>query len=76
VDAGIDPAKVHPHAFRKVFATWWIERGGDEQSLMRLGGWSSPDMLRIYVRLAGRQALQRRHKQHSPVDRALEEACE
>ena len=71
-DAGIDPAKCHMHAFRKIFATWWIERGGDEQRLMKLGGWSGPEMLRIYVKLAGREALGRAHQTYSPVGR-LEE---
>jgi site-specific recombinase XerD len=69
--AGLDPDRVHPHLLRKVFASWWIENGGDEQRLMRLGGWSGPEMLRVYVRLGSREALQRAHQKYSPVDRAL-----
>ena len=68
VDAGIEPSKVHPHAFRKVFATWWIKNGGDEQRLMALGGWSGPEMLRIYVRLGNLDALRAGHADYSPVD--------
>ncbi len=71
--AGIDPDRVHPHLFRKVFASWWIENGGDEQRLMRIAGWSGPEMLRIYVRLGSRKALQRAHREYSPVDLVLEE---
>jgi len=31
--AGVDPKRVHPHAFRKLFATLWMENGGVGQSL-------------------------------------------
>ncbi len=67
--AGIDPARVHPHLLRKMFASWWIENGGDEQRLMSIAGWSGPEMLRIYVRLGSRQKLQDAHRQFGPVDR-------
>lgn len=66
--AGIDPSRVHPHLLRKVFASWWIENGGDEQRLMDIGGWNGPEMLRIYVRLGSRQKLQDAHRQFGPVD--------
>jgi len=71
--AGIDPARMHPHLLRKVFATWWIENGGDEQRLMQIGGWSGPEMLRIYVRLGSRQKLQEAHRQFGPVDNLVGE---
>lgn len=67
-NAGIDPKKCHPHAFRKIFATWWINNGGDEQRLMTLGGWEGPEMLRIYVRLGSLDALRKGHAAYSPVD--------
>jgi len=72
--AGMDPARIHPHLLRKIFATWWIENGGDEQRLMKIGGWSGPEMLRIYVRLGSREKLQDAHKQYGPVDNVLEES--
>ena len=71
--AGLDPARVHPHLLRKQFASWWIENGGDEQRLMEIAGWSGPEMLRIYVRLGARQKLQDAHRQFGPVDRIIEE---
>lgn len=71
-DAGIDPKKCHPHAFRKLFASWWIQNGGDEQRLMALGGWSGPEMLRIYVCLGSREHLQDAHARYGPVDRLFE----
>jgi len=69
--AGIDAEKVHPHAFRKIFATWWIQNGGDEQRLMTLGGWSGPEMLRIYCRLGKLDTLRQGHRDYSPVDGVL-----
>jgi len=70
--AGLDPARVHPHLLRKQFASWWIENGGDEQRLMHIGGWNGPEMLRVYVRLGARQQLQQA-RQYGPVDRIIEE---
>jgi len=69
--AGIDPHRVHPHLLRKMFASWWIENGGDEQRLMDIAGWSGPEMLRIYVRLGSRQKLMEAHQQFGPVDRII-----
>lgn len=75
--AGIDPHRVHPHLLRKMFASWWIENGGDEQRLMAIAGWSGPEMLRIYVRLGSRQKLQEAHEKFGPVDRLFgEELCQ
>lgn len=71
--AGIDdPSRVHPHLLRKMFASWWIENGGDEQRLMDIGGWSGPEMLRVYVRLGSRQKLQQAHEQYGPIDRLFD----
>lgn len=72
IKAGIDPARVHCHAFRKFFATRWIQAGGDTQRLQWLGGWCNPEMLETYVLLASKEPLGEAHKQYSPVDRALE----
>lgn len=65
--AGLDPHRVHPHAFRKFFATSWIRNGGDTLRLQQIGGWASPKMLEVYVLLAQKQDLAEAHKQFSPV---------
>lgn len=65
--AGLDPHRVHPHAFRKFFATSWIRNGGDTLRLQQIGGWASPKMLEVYVLLAQRRDLEEAHKQFSPV---------
>lgn len=72
--AGIDESRVHPHAFRKTFATWWMRNGGDEQRLMALGGWNGPEMLRIYVQMGNLDDLLDGHADYSPVDCRLDVA--
>ncbi len=64
--ANLDPSRVHPHSFRKFLATYWVDKGGDEQRLMRVMDWSSPKMLQTYVRLGRRRDLLRAHKQFAP----------
>lgn len=44
--AGIEG--LHPHAFRHLFAHDFLLSGGQERDLMRLAGWSSPEMLSRY----------------------------
>jgi site-specific recombinase XerD len=66
--AGLDTERIYPHAFRKYFATKWIEAGGDEQRLMRLGGWASSEMLEVYVRLGGKETLRQAHNEYAPGD--------
>jgi integrase len=39
---------VHPHQFRHTFAHCWLAEGGTEGDLMRIAGWSSPEMLSRY----------------------------
>ncbi len=46
--AGLDPAKVHPHAFRHSWAHDWRLAGGDSEDLKRLAGWRSDAMLVRY----------------------------
>ncbi len=70
--ANLNPRRVHPHAFRRFFATKWIEGGGDETRLRKIGGWSSPEMLEVYVALARREDLGRAHQIYGPVDRLLD----
>lgn len=69
--AGINPARVHPHAFRKMFATRWTENGGDTVRLKRVGGWATTSTVERYVRLAERNHLATAHRQFSPADRLL-----
>jgi site-specific recombinase XerD len=45
-DAGIP--HVHPHQFRHTFAHRWRLAGGDDDSLMRLVGWRTREMLHRY----------------------------
>ena len=65
--AGVPPEKVRPHSFRKAFATWWLRAGGDERSLMQLGGWKSRRTLKHYVEAAKVQELEEQHRRFSPV---------
>jgi integrase len=39
-----------PHALRRAFAVRWLAKGGSESGLMRICGWSSSEMIRVYVR--------------------------
>lgn len=45
--AGIED--LSPHAFRRTWASIWLASGGTESGLMRLAGWSSPEMVRRYA---------------------------
>lgn len=74
IQAGIDPGRTHPHAFRKFFATQWVESGGDTTRLMWLGGWASMDMLEVYVLLSRKRDLAAAHRQFGPADRLLEDS--
>ena len=38
----------YPHRFRHHFSHTWLDRGGAEQDLMELNGWTSPQMLTRY----------------------------
>ena len=39
---------VSPHQFRRAFAIKWLERAGSESGLMRIAGWSTTEMVRLY----------------------------
>jgi len=65
VQAGV---AVHPHRFRHHFSHTWLVRGGPEGDLMELNGWSSPQMLLVYVASA-RSARARRS-----YDRVMEDS--
>lgn len=40
---------VHPHMFRHTFAHNWLQSGGQERILMRLMGWTTTEMLKVYA---------------------------
>jgi site-specific recombinase XerD len=46
VAAGI--GHVHPHQFRHTWASRWLDAGGQEGDLQRLGGWESAEIMRRY----------------------------
>jgi integrase/recombinase XerD len=39
---------VHPHALRHLFASRFLEAGGQEGDLQRLGGWANAEVMRRY----------------------------
>lgn len=47
-EAGIAES-IHPHRFRRSMATWHLDAGGSRDSLMARAGWSSDEMIRLYV---------------------------
>lgn len=46
--AGI-PEHVHPHRFRRSMATWHLDAGGSRDALKSRAGWSSDQMINVYV---------------------------
>lgn len=66
-EAGIEG--LHPHMFRHTFAHAWLAAGGQESDLMMLAGWTSPDMVRRYGRVAAADRARDAHRSLSPVDR-------
>ena len=75
VQAGLDPRKFRPHNFRKLFATLWVENGGDRIRLQRLAGWSDPRMVDVYV-ITARKRLAEAHRRYSPVARLFDKGEE
>lgn len=61
--------RLHPHTFRHTFAHRWLAEGGSEGDLMRLAGWSSPTMLRVYGRSAAQERAIEAARQMSLGDR-------
>ena len=68
--AGLPDDRVHPHLFRKTFATGWLDNGGDAERLRVLAGWSSYEMLGVYVE-SSRRRLEEAHRRAGLVDRLL-----
>lgn len=49
----------HPHKLRHTAAHRWLAKGGSEQGLMAIAGWTRPDMLMRYTRArAGERAAE------------------
>lgn len=46
--AGV-PERVHPHRFRRSMATWHLNEGGSRDALKARAGWSSDQMINVYV---------------------------
>jgi site-specific recombinase XerD len=59
-DAGIP--HVHPHQFRHTFAHRWRLAGGDDDSLMRITGWRTREMLHRYGASAADERAREAHR--------------
>jgi site-specific recombinase XerD len=56
----------HPHKFRRTMASTWE---GDSLQLMRIGGWESPEMVRLYGEARENERAREAHARLSPGDR-------
>jgi len=60
---------VHPHRFRHTFAHTWLADGNQEHDLMRLAGWSSPQMVGRYAASAGAERARENFRRAALGDR-------
>lgn len=67
--AGAGVQGLHPHMFRHTFAHEWRMAGGDDDSLMRLVGWRSRQMLHRYGASAADARAREAHQRLMPGDR-------
>ena len=68
LEAGLDPARVHPHALRHSFASHMLARGADLRSLQLLLGHASVTTTQIYTHVLA-ERLQRLVAAHHPLAR-------
>jgi len=66
---------VHPHNFRHTFAHEWRMAGGDDDSLMRLVGWRSRQMLHRYGASAAAQGPARPISASCPATGSSVQGC-
>ena len=66
LEAGLDPARVHPHALRHSFASHMLARGADLRSLQLLLGHASVTTTQIYTHVLA-ERLQRLVEAHHPL---------
>jgi site-specific recombinase XerD len=70
-EAGLE--RTWTHLFRHSFAHYFLEAGGREGDLKKLGGWESDSMVRWYGSGEAANRAQKAHRQYSPADRLLGE---
>ena len=66
LDAGLDPARVHPHALRHSFASHMLAHGADLRTLQLLLGHASVTTTQIYTHVLA-ERLQRLVEAHHPL---------
>lgn len=67
--AGVDPERVHPHAFRHLFAHKMKQAGASDEDVMTLGRWRDPAVMRRYGGAAALERAREAHRRLSPGDR-------
>ena len=65
---------VHPHLLRHTFASHFRLEGGDEASLMALGGWSSVELARYYGRSVLSTVAMQRSRELDLTERLIRSA--
>lgn len=67
--AGIAPERIHPHAFRYLFAPKMKQAGAIDEDVMTLGRWRDPAVMRRYGGAAALERARDTHRRLSPGDR-------